>query len=286
MLEWPDDSKHLWKSHRPEVVDTPSALSQPEESPTDDSTERTYSMTTTYHITRETVDSYAFTNASQLSGEIRGIVLCFHGLGGCASLITEPDVFARAYAQAGLLYIMPYDSPWSWMNDTAVRTTDQILSAVQEKYGLDPSLRVVSTGGSMGGLSCLIYARYAGHPISAVAANCPVCDLPTHFTERPDLPRTIYSAFAHYSCGVEEAVRLHSPLHQADRLPDIPYYIVHGDGDTAVNKALHSDRLVAKMRQLGYSVEYREVPGMLHCQLPQEEIDSYIRFVVRQVLGQ
>ena len=243
-------------------------------------------MTTTYHITRETVDSYAFTNAPQLSGEIRGIVLCFHGLGCAASLITEPDEFALAYAQAGLLYVMPYDSPWSWMNDVAVRTTDQIVSALREKYALDPSIRLVSTGGSMGGLSCLIYVRYASHPVCAVAANCPVCDLPTHFTERPDLPRTIYSAFAHYPCGVEEAVQLHSPLHQADRLPDIPYYIVHGDADEAVNKALHSDKLVEKMRRLGYSVDYREVPGMLHCQFPAEEKERYIRFVISQALGE
>ena len=241
---------------------------------------------TSFDITRETVDAYAFTNAALLNGEIRGIVLCFHGLGGGAALITEPDEFARAYAQAGLLYVMPYDSPWSWMNDVAVRTTDRIVAALQEKYGLAASLKIVSTGGSMGGLSCLIYARYAAHSIAAVAANCPVCDLLTHFTERPDLPRTIYSAFAHCSCGVEEAIRLHSPLHQADSLPHIPYCIVHGDADRAVNKSLHSDKLVARMRQLGYNVDYREIPGMPHCQLPQEEKERYIRFVIAQALGQ
>ena len=55
---------------------------------------------------------------------------------------------------------MPYDSPWSWMNDVAVRTTDRIVAALPEKYGLAASLKIVSTGGSMGGLRCIdVYKR-------------------------------------------------------------------------------------------------------------------------------
>ena len=54
----------------------------------------------------------------------------------------------------------------------------------------------------------------------------------------------------------------------------MPYYIVHGDADAAVNKALHSDRFVAAMREAGHVVEYHEVPGMAHCDLgafPEEK---------------
>ena len=108
-------------------------------------------------------------------------------------------------------------------------------------------------------------ALYARITPKACFANCPVCDLPFHATERPDLPRTVYLAFAHYECGLEEALQRTSPLHQARKMPKIPYTIIHGDADQAVNKALHSDRFVAAMRAAGHDVTYIEVPGMPHC---------------------
>ena len=40
----------------------------------------------------------------------------------------------------------------------------------------------------------------------------------------------------------------HSPLRQVASMPDIPYLIIHGDKDLAVNKQKHSDRFVAEMR--------------------------------------
>ena len=47
----------------------------------------------------------------------------------------------------------------------------------------------------MGGLCALVWPRYTKRRVVAVAANCPVCDLPFHYTERPDLPRTLRAAF-------------------------------------------------------------------------------------------
>ena len=56
------------------------------------------------------------------------------------------------------------------------------------------NIPVVSTGGSMGGQSALVYCAYSKRTPVACVANCPVCDTVFHFTERPDLPRTLYSA--------------------------------------------------------------------------------------------
>jgi dipeptidyl aminopeptidase/acylaminoacyl peptidase len=39
---------------------------------------------------------------------------------------------------------------------------------------------------------------------------------------------------------------------------------MHGDADKSVNKAAHSDKMVAAMRKHGHSIEYVEVPGMGH----------------------
>jgi dipeptidyl aminopeptidase/acylaminoacyl peptidase len=66
-------------------------------------------------------------------------------------------------------------------------------------------------------------------------------------------------------------------------MPDIPYYVVHGDADAAVNKAKHSDRLVAKMRSLGFDVKYDEVPGMRHCALPPENEAAFRGFVLENL---
>lgn len=229
-------------------------------------------------ITPENVSSFAYQNGDLIQGPARGIVLEFHGLGYCA-MMEEPGAFPRLLAQHRILYAFPYYGPWSWMNDVAVRTVDQIVSALQARYGLPADAPVVSTGGSMGGLSALIYCRYAARTPDACAANCPVCDLPYHFTERPDLPRTLYQAFGHYTGSLEEAMRSASPLHQAANLPDIPYYIVHGDGDEAVNKARHSDRLAAAL-QPAHRVTYDQVPGMAHCALEGAALARYQDFIL------
>jgi dipeptidyl aminopeptidase/acylaminoacyl peptidase len=56
----------------------------------------------------------------------------------------------------------------------------------------------------------------------------------------------------------------HSPLHQVDAMPDIPYLIVHGEKDQAVKKSAHSDPMVALMRKRGLSVEYLDRPNLGH----------------------
>lgn len=227
-------------------------------------------------ITPETAEQFAYTNLSLLKGRPRAVALNFHGL-NAVSLRTDPTDFEVDCASHGVLSIWPYYGPWSWMNLPSVHYVDDVVAAFFDKLALPKDTPLLSTGGSMGGLSALIYTRYARRTPDACFANCPVCDLPYHATERPDLPRTVYLAFAGYECGLEQAMRMHSPLHQAQQLPDIPYYVVHGTADTAVNKAMHSDRFVAAMRQYGKRITYVEVPGMTHCDLasfPQVQ-DAY-----------
>lgn len=69
-----------------------------------------------------------------------------------------------------------------------------------------------------------------------------------HYTERPDLPRTLYSAFGTYPGTLEEAMRSSSSVHLVSQMPaSAAYYIFHCDEDRAVNKQKHSDRFVEKM---------------------------------------
>ncbi len=234
---------------------------------------------TTDVITRETLASFAYTNETLCDGPIRGMLLEFHGLSGGNEMIKAPGDFAHACAAEGILYVFPYYGPWSWMNDVAVRMVDAVVEALFDRHTLPPDTPVVTSGGSMGGLSALIYTRYARRRPVACAANCPVCDLPYHYIEREDLPRTLYQAFGHYPGTLEEAMETASPLHQAAQLPDIPYLILHCTADQAVSKARHSDRLVEAMRRAGRTVTYVAVPDRGHCDLSPGAAAQYRQFL-------
>lgn len=230
-----------------------------------------------YAIRKDNLASFAYTNEPLLQQSPQAVALDFHGL-NMNQMLQEHSEKARLYAQRGVLLVVPYDNPWSWMNSVAVAETDAIVDAVYAKLSLSDRVPLLSTGGSMGGLSALVFSARSARPVAGCAANCPVCDLPYHYTERPDLPRTILSAFWHEG-DIERAILASSPLHLVADLPRIPYYIVHGTADKAVNLQRHSLPLVEAMRGRGLDVRFTAVEGMEHCALPEKEAQCYNGFV-------
>ena len=216
-------------------------------------------------ITYDNLRKFCYSNDQLISQPIKGISLNFFGLGN-TSMFWEDSERAVKFAEAGIVYIQPYLNPWAWMNRQAVEITDRIVNVIAEHYDLD-NVRVCSTGGSMGGMSCLVYARYTSTNVIACVANCPVCDLPYHFTEREDLPRTLYSAFSTYDGSMDDALRSCSPLHLVDRMPDVPYVLFHCTADLAVNIEKHSEKFVEAMKASGKTVEFVKVEGRGHCDL-------------------
>jgi alpha-beta hydrolase superfamily lysophospholipase len=214
-----------------------------------------------------------------LEGRPRGVVLVFHGL-GITALKSGPEADEYQWARDGGLVVYPYYGPWSWMNREARAFVDDLVDAVYTEFGLAADAPLICVGGSMGGLSALLYTRYARRPVDACLALYPVCDLAYHFRERRDLPRTILHAFRGYGEPLAELLTEHSPLALVGGMPDIPYLIVHGDKDYAVNKTHHSDRLVAALRAATRDVTYIEVPGMGHLgPLPPDVLQRTIAFV-------
>lgn len=237
-----------------------------------------------YGLTKDNLSQFAYTNEELLTGPVRGINLDFHGL-DLIAMLSGYDERVRRFAAEGILHITPYDNPWSWMNDVAVRTADALLDTAIEKYGLTPDVPITSTGGSMGGLGALIFPLHTRHRVVACAANCPVCDLFAAWEERRDIPRTLLSAFGHYDQDLETAMRGNSPLWRAEAFPDIPYYLVHGAADQAVHKNRHTDLLVPRLRAAGRDVTYIEVEGMEHCAMPGDVAQGYDDFIVAQLIG-
>ncbi len=218
---------------------------------------------------RAKMKSVAFIAEDYVKGPISGVIVCFHGLGD-PGLRTVATYTENEWADAGGLVVMPYAGPWSWMNRQARAMVEDLIESIYYEYKLAPTVPLIFNGGSMGGYCSLLAARYTRHPLKACAAVFPVCDLKYHFSERPDLPRTIYHAFAGYPEPLDALFAEHSPVEQVEKMPRVPYFLLHGDADKSVNKAAHSDRMIAAMRQHGHNVQYVEVPGMGH-----HDISSY-----------
>ncbi len=216
------------------------------------------------------LDKVCWTNAAYLKGadsgssKITALVLRFPGLGGTVSMKNDPDLHDLEWGQAGALAISPYQDPWGWMNPRVVAFTDDLIDGLRQRHHLPPSVPLLSTGGSMGGHAALLYCLKSRHPIAACMALWPVCDLVYHYTERaPDLPRTMHHAFGSYD-KIERVLEENCPLHQAARMPAIPYLFVHGDKDLAVGKKQHSDRMVTALRERGLPIEYVERASLGH----------------------
>ncbi len=209
------------------------------------------------------IEKVAWIGAPSDDRPAKGIVLQFSGL-GASGLKAEASDNDKRLMDAGAVVALPYHNPWAWMNDATVAFVDELVDALRARYSLSETSPLIATGGSMGGHGALAYALLSQRRVTACYANCPVCDLPFHYSERPDLPRTMHSAYGSYG-DILALLESHSPFDQAAGMPDIPYLILHGEQDKSVNKAAHSDKLVAKLRARGLNVDYREVVEMAHC---------------------
>ena len=228
-------------------------------------------------ITYDTLRNFAYSNDKICKTPIKGIVISFFGLGETKMFDANTEE-ATELAQRGIIYAVPYNNPWAWMNRQAINYTDEIIDVLISYYDLPENIPIVSTGGSMGGQSALVYTVLAKRTPVACVANCPVCDLPFHFEERPDLPRTLYSAFYNEKGSLEAVLKGASPIHMVDRMPDVDYYIFHCENDKAVNIKKHSDILVDRMKGKR-NVKYHTLPTGGHCELTEEMQKLYFKYI-------
>ena len=234
-------------------------------------------------INYENLRYYAYSNDKLINGKVKGIVIDFFGLGGQA-MYHEDTKTGKLFAESNVVLLVPYTNPWGWMNRDEVRLADEVIDVIMEKYELDSPTPLVATGGSMGGLACIVYTKYAKHTPVGCVANCPVCDLPYHYTERIDLPRTLYSAFYSYDCTMDEALKSCSPLHLAPTLPQkTEYTIFHCEKDSAVNIDMHSEKFVQELSKYRH-VDYIRVPERDHCDLGEENDKKFKEIALSYII--
>lgn len=233
------------------------------------------------------IDLFSHNNLKAVKLPIRGIVIDHHGL-GCAVFGAPKDFekMTAGDAARGIVWIHPHYGPWAWMNDHAVRLTDRLVDLVLAQYGLPKDLPVCSSGGSMGGQGAYVYARYSRHNIRRVVVNCGVADLAYHYTERPDLPRTITAAFAD-APDFEAELKARSPLALArsGQMPKADYVVFHSAKDNAVSIDRHAKPMVAALQAAGNKVEYHVSEGTGHTQLVPELVKRYYA-AIRETFGE
>ena len=230
-------------------------------------------------INYDNLDSFCYVNNRICKKPLKGIVISFMGLGSMMMYPTDPTE-GEFYAEKGILYVIPYHNPWAWMNHQAVSYTDEIIDVLIEKYDLDENIPIVSTGLSMGGQSALCYTLKAKHTPVACVVNCPVCDVVYHYTERKDLPRTLYSALFWESGTLEDALKSISPLHLIDQMPKVKYHIFHCNKDKDVNIDFHSKKFIAELEKRQFDYTFDIVNGRGHCDLTLEMQRKFSKYII------
>lgn len=243
--------------------------------------ERIFAGTTTdFEINENNIELFGHTNLPLIEGEPVGIAVNFHGLGDDVQF-NDYDNFDRLCAAHNIIRLFPYYDPWSWMNRSGTRLTDTLMSLLRKIAG--KKLPVVTMGDSMGGCAAISYTYLGCSEPIACAANSPVCDLVYHYSERRDLPRTMYAAFGGEDRPLREAIEAASPMHNIGKLPDIPFYIVHGTADSDVSLEKHSAPFAKAAADRGLETELRVIDGMRHCDMPGEEWEKYFDFIIGSI---
>jgi poly(3-hydroxybutyrate) depolymerase len=174
------------------------------------------------------------------------LIIALHGLGGTESSFFEGygGTFPKLAEEHGYLVAAPLgyrvDGSYGWglgnpPADPTTRTVQerseedvmQVLARVRQQYNVDPN-RIYLTGHSMGAIGTWkIAPKY------------------------PDL----WAAIGMFAGSGNPAT--------LERIAHIPEYVVHGDADPTVN-VRGSRTMVARMRELGITMQYTEVPGGTH----------------------
>lgn len=232
-------------------------------------------------ITSQNIRNFAYVNENLCKGKIKGIIVRFLGLGLTVMHDTDTDE-GKYYAEKNILYVMPYNNPWSWMNKQAVAYTNEIIDVLIQKYNLSESLPIVYMGGSMGGQSALTYTVYSKYKPIACVVNCPVCDVVYHLNERADLPKTLYSALFNEQTSFANALESISPFHLIDKMPKIEYHFFHGDKDIMVSLD-HSKRMVRELKKHNYNVTFDIMEGCGHGDLTPKAKEMFLDYPIKAI---
>lgn len=229
------------------------------------------------HLCADNLSNYAFVNLDTIQKPIRGIVVNCHGFTDETTYSSSPRPGVDL-GREGILYVFPYYSPWAWASDHAFAYIDEVLDVVWEMLDLPSDLPFLIAGGSMGGMTAMLYTLFGKRRVCAVACNCPVCDLRAILDNNPHVQRSVYYAYLDTERTIEEEIDRHNPILHVSEMPDIPYLMVSGQADLAVPEDRHAHPIKQAMEQAGKQAQFISVPAMTHCDLQSHE-EYYLKYL-------
>ena len=188
------------------------------------------------------------------------LIIALHGLGGTEdSFFTNyGGAFPKLAEERGYILAAPLgyrvDGFYGWgvgnppadpvardLRERSEQDVMEVLKRVRQQYNVDPN-RIYLAGHSMGGIGTWqIGPKY------------------------PD----IWAAMAPFAGQGSPA--------SVERIRNVPQYVVHGDDDRTVN-VQGSRSMVARMKELGMTVQYVEVPGGGHSDVVQPNAKGMFDF--------
>ena len=231
-------------------------------------------------INEENIHDFCFLNLDALQLPVRGLVMECHGLNDNTIHQKSPRLGAEL-GRDGILYVYPYYDLWAWCNNSAVTLMNELLAVVEKMFGLTPQTPFVISGGSMGGLTAIIFSRYSIRQPRAIACQCPVVDLQESFQRLRQHRRAIYNAYCTEEGTIEEAIRRRNPIAITKDLLRVPYLIISGGEDHCVPEEKQIDPFEAEMLRHGHEISVLRVPTMGHCELElfENAFQTYLRFI-------
>ena len=241
-------------------------------------------------ITKDNVNRFTITNEKYLRtpiNEVKGLAIEFPGFDGNSCLSGNYNFselnndYAQTLAKNGILLVYVFTGPWNWMRDVSIKTVDDIIDAIIEKYNLNKNIKIVYTGGSMGGLGALSYNVYGKHKAVGCAVSCPVCDLFAVSKFAPFFESSVYFACAHYESDYDSAVKSLSPLYFVEKFPKNKYFVLTCNNDQVIFLEENGKPLLQKMKNLALEVCSIELDGMGHCEHTPEALKEFLNFIIR-----
>jgi hypothetical protein len=98
----------------------------------------------------ERIKQTAWIGDEWVRGEIKGIVMVFHGLGH-AAMKDGPGEIELEWGDAGGLVVFPYTGPWHWSTAPVREYLDDLIGSIREHYCGGRAVPIILTGGSLGG---------------------------------------------------------------------------------------------------------------------------------------
>lgn len=214
-------------------------------------------------------------------GALYPVMIFFHGHGMDQTQLTDrTDLAEKAAAEGWLSASALLTGRAHWADDDALKATGALIQVLVNQYQADPR-RIYFVGFSMGGGTALLAATDPlGLPYrpAAVVSTQGFTDLEA--MTRPEAgggayARPIAEAYGGDLSAAE--AQAHSPIDQAEKLRGIPVYLEHGEADVNV-PCSHTERMAAKLTELGMPPEVHLYPGKTHSEDTIGE-DAIIRFL-------